>query len=283
MNRLDIAGQYLKEAMAICRKDNFLPEEMEIYKELEAVAARQKDTAGELRFRKLYDETREKIHGPRVTAVILSILRKYETGKLIAEITKVKKSKTTIIWSYGLLVATMIAILCLLLFNFQRIKKWTSQLLLANEMQLVEHKTQLEMLRAKLAEMEKSNGEKKYQRSHLGKDQAQDLLKKLIFLMEHEQPYLDAGLSLAALATQLNVNTAYLSQVINEMFARTFNDFINDFRVEAVKKALAKKECDKYSILEIALDAGFNSKSVFNRVFKQQTGITPKKYRAQRK
>jgi AraC-like DNA-binding protein len=235
--------------------------------------------ANELHFRKLYDETREKIHSTRVTAAILAISQKYEKDKWIAEITRMKKNKIKIIWLNGLLILTLVLLLGFLIFNIKRIKKMSRKLLALKDVQIAEQQTQLRMLRAKLVEMAKAGKDDKYLNSHLSDDQAQDISKKLIRLMEKEKPYLDCDMSLASLAGQLDVNSSYLSQVINEIFGKSFTDFINYFRIEEVKKLFKSEKENRYSILDIAFYCGFNSKSGFNRAFKRHMEITPKKFR----
>jgi len=94
-----------------------------------------------------------------------------------------------------------------------------------------------------------------------------------------ERPYLEPDLTLPKLAENLNVPHHHLSQVINEIYGQNFFDFINKYRVEEVKAKIVDPKFQKYSILGIALESGFNSKSAFNRVFKKFTGTTPSEYR----
>ena len=61
---------------------------------------------------------------------------------------------------------------------------------------------------------------------------------------------------------------------------RNFHNFINDYRIEEAKKILEDKNFSDTTILDIAYKSGFQSKSVFNRVFKQITGKSPKDYRS---
>ena len=70
-----------------------------------------------------------------------------------------------------------------------------------------------------------------------------------------------------------------LSQVINELTGDNFYTFINRYRVEAVKVMMADPQHRHRNLLALAFDAGFNSKSSFNRVFRQITGLTPSKCR----
>ncbi len=94
-----------------------------------------------------------------------------------------------------------------------------------------------------------------------------------------ERPYLDPDLTLPRLAKSLNVPLHHLSQVINEVYGQNFFEFINKYRVEEVKNKIVDPKFDKYSLLGIAFESGFNSKSAFNRVFKKFTGTTPSEFR----
>src|SRR5690554_6403850 len=92
------------------------------------------------------------------------------------------------------------------------------------------------------------------------------------------RPYLDSDLTLPKLAKDLNVTTHHLSQVINEMHGKNFFNFINKYRVAEVKRKIEDPKYKNYSLLGIAYESGFNSKSAFNRVFKSLTGKTPSQY-----
>ena len=117
----------------------------------------------------------------------------------------------------------------------------------------------------------------KYLRSNLTAEQSRVYLKKLLDYMEQEKPYLEFDLTLKTLARRLTMQTRHLSQLINESLNQNFFDFINRYRVDTVKELLAQKTGD--SILEIAYDSGFNSKSSFNLTFKKYTGETPSQFR----
>ncbi len=83
------------------------------------------------------------------------------------------------------------------------------------------------------------------------------------------------------LARHLNTNGTYLSRALNEGLGQNFNEFVNRLRVEAVQAELARPEFSR-DVLAVALDAGFNSKASFNRVFKRLTGTTPTDFRRQK-
>ena len=102
--------------------------------------------------------------------------------------------------------------------------------------------------------------------------------EKLERLMKTKQPYLNPDLSLSKLAALMDMNPRQLSYKINQNYERNFYDFVNNYRVEAVKQRLQSKERDQLSLLGHALDCGFNSKSTFNHVFKKTTQLTPSQY-----
>ena len=127
----------------------------------------------------------------------------------------------------------------------------------------------------------KSGERTSYQKSGLTDLEAQNHLKNLLQLMEKDKPYLNSELTLRELSEKLSMSTHNLSEILNTKLNQNFYDFINRYRVEEVKQRLADKESDKFSLIAIAFDSGFNSKSAFNTIFKKHTGTTPSQYRKQ--
>ncbi len=119
----------------------------------------------------------------------------------------------------------------------------------------------------------------KYQKSGLGPLKAEQFQKKLAHCMKTEQPFTQSDLTLDQLARHLGISPHNLSQVLNTCFKMNFFDFINHYRLQKVKKDLLDPEKQNFTILAIAFDAGFNSKSSFNAIFKKHTGKTPSQYR----
>ena len=97
--------------------------------------------------------------------------------------------------------------------------------------------------------------------------------------MDIEKPYLNADISLPELSERMNIPSHHLSRVINEKLNMNFFDFINQYRVEEVKSRIQDQQYVHLSILGIAFDSGFNTKSAFNRVFKKMTGMTPSEFK----
>ncbi|NNE69593.1 MAG: AraC family transcriptional regulator, partial [Rhodothermales bacterium] len=100
--------------------------------------------------------------------------------------------------------------------------------------------------------------------------------EQLLNLMKAERLYLRPDLVLDEVASELDAPKTMVSQVINEGFGMNFRGFVNAFRVESVRHALAGDS--PLTLIGIAMDHGFNSKATFNRVFKQLAGMTPREY-----
>jgi AraC-like DNA-binding protein len=117
-----------------------------------------------------------------------------------------------------------------------------------------------------------------YKNSGIDDEMAEQLFKKLKLHMEENKPFLDENLSLAVLARQLDMTANQLSQIINQKSASNFFNFINGYRVQAIKEKLKDPAYGHYSILAIGYDCGFRSKASLNKIFKQMTGKTPSQY-----
>jgi AraC-like DNA-binding protein len=101
--------------------------------------------------------------------------------------------------------------------------------------------------------------------------------RKLRDAMNSLQSFRDSRLTLRGLCQQIKENPHYVSQVINQDLGSDFYDFVNGHRIDRAKAALAVTS-DK-TVIEIALEVGFNSKSTFNTAFRRYTGMTPTEYR----
>ena len=98
---------------------------------------------------------------------------------------------------------------------------------------------------------------------------------RLLALMAEERPWLEPELTLAELAQRLRTNPGLLSKVINTGCGQNFNDFVNTYRVQEARRKLADPRFGHYSLVGVALESGFNSKSTFNRVFKKLLDQAP--------
>lgn len=101
---------------------------------------------------------------------------------------------------------------------------------------------------------------------------------KLSKLMTEKRFFENPRLNLADVANELSSTSKIISFTVNNGFNMNFNDFVNYYRIEAVKEKLKNGEQNRSTLLGIALDCGFNSKATFNRAFKKSTSLSPKDY-----
>ncbi len=117
----------------------------------------------------------------------------------------------------------------------------------------------------------------------LSETRIQDIVGQILLVLEAEKLYQETELTLQQLADRLSIPPHQLSQAINDGLNKNFYDLINQYRVEEAKRLLLKEANRNYTILSVGFEAGFNSKTTFNTVFKKFTGFTPTAYREHQK
>lgn len=115
----------------------------------------------------------------------------------------------------------------------------------------------------------------RYQSSTLAEEKAVQILNHLDDLMHSEQLFLKSKLTLPEIAQRLKITPQGVSQSMNQYRNVKFNDYVNQWRIEVILKKLSQGEHESKTLLGIAMESGFNSKSSFNLAFKKYTGETP--------
>lgn len=128
-----------------------------------------------------------------------------------------------------------------------------------------------------LAEIEPRK-EKKYEKSALDAEQSERIARKLVHAMEHDFLYRDPNLTLGMLARHVGVSLNYVSQTLNQNLGQSFFEFVNGWRIKEAMPLVAKGDT---TILAIAYEVGFNSRSAFYSAFKRETGHTPSSYKSE--
>lgn len=127
---------------------------------------------------------------------------------------------------------------------------------------------------------EKESKTERYANSGLAAEIAEKYQQQLILYFQTEKPYMLRELNAQMVAKQLGIKQHHLTEVMNEYIGKNFYTFVNEYRVAEVEEMIKNKKFDHYSLLGIAYEAGFNSKSSFNTIFKKITGLTPTEYKA---
>jgi len=110
--------------------------------------------------------------------------------------------------------------------------------------------------------------------------QLQAIAKKLQEAMKTDKLYKNPELSLNSLADELELKTYLISKSLSVILNKRFNDFVNEYRVMEFQRLLKDADNSKYTLLSLAMESGFNSKSSFNRSIKKHLGLSPSDLRA---
>jgi len=103
--------------------------------------------------------------------------------------------------------------------------------------------------------------------------------QKLELLCKEDHIYTDCTLNREKIAEKLGISAGYVSQIVNTVTGDNFANFINQYRVKAVKEMISNSEYENYNLLTMGLESGFTSKTTFYKAFKKATGQTPNEYR----
>jgi AraC-like DNA-binding protein len=122
---------------------------------------------------------------------------------------------------------------------------------------------------------------KKYEKSGLSTEKTETYLQQLRQAIEKDKLYTNPELTLQELADTLAISTNHLSQLLNERLGVNFFDFVNGYRVAEIKQELLNPRKRHLTILAIAFESGFNSKTAFNVAFKKHTGLSPSQFKRQ--
>ncbi|MEM9822548.1 MAG: helix-turn-helix domain-containing protein [Bacteroidota bacterium] len=118
----------------------------------------------------------------------------------------------------------------------------------------------------------------KYKTTHHTPRKSIKIKTRLLHVFTSEKIYQNNKLSLPLLAKQLQTNTKYLSQVINQHYHQNFTTFINTHRIQAFQQKLLDGQAQKLTLFGLAQECGFHNRSTFYRAFRNHTGQSPKQF-----
>lgn len=175
---------------------------------------------------------------------------------------------TEIIWNIGLGVA-MLLVAFLVLIGYKGI--FQSQLFIPPH--LLESQNTLQPVR------ESENNQPVSYHLNGNAREIEALKARLLEKMVGEKAYLNENLTLGDLSKRIGLSDKKLSELLNRHFQTTFYDFVNNYRIEEVKSKIADPNHKHLTLLGMALESGFQSKTSFNRIFKQKVGMSPSAYK----
>ncbi len=277
----------LKKARDLATQGNFLNIKMESHEYLAKTYEVLDSIKNSLKEQKAYIETREKY---------LKTLSKAQRLKLEEE----TKDKTKIITNQrqsinllsqekqryvflGIVLVVLLLVSSIIYWNKRRKLAEESKqlqgdkLLLQNENEAL--KDTLNALAKENQEFSEETTETQHpKKSSLSREDQQKYMSLILDYMEEKKPYLNHEIKQSDIADHLHMSVHLFSEVLNVCFQKNFNNFINLYRVDTAKKMMKNPKFKHYKILAIGYEAGFPSKTSFNRIFKNLVGLTPSEF-----
>ena len=136
-----------------------------------------------------------------------------------------------------------------------------------------------EIYKRRLKNTEIYLSDERYSKSKLPKIKKEGIKIQILEYFKNKTPYFNSELSMQLLSEELRIPKHHLTEVLNTILDKNFFQFVNEYRVEAVKQKLSNINNNKFSIEAIGYDCGFSSKSSFFSVFKNITGQTPLQFK----
>ncbi|MDR0437020.1 MAG: AraC family transcriptional regulator [Bacteroidales bacterium] len=267
-NRIDSALFYIGLSNAIAEKNNFLRILADNYLTLSEIEKSKGNKTKALDFFEKYANLKDSVFNVDKFSDITQLQRLYEISKTNEQIERLAMEqeikKRTIF--YQKIVLIVLALICsvLLLLFFQKRKLDTAyETLVEKNLEIIDFQ---------------ENFTEKYKKSGLTDGMQDELLDKILVIMEDTSIVCDTEFSVEKLAELVNSNQKYVSQVINSALKKNFRSFLNNYRIREAQRLFSNQETTKYTIESVAVMVGYKSRNSFCNVFKEVTGVTPNFY-----
>jgi len=107
---------------------------------------------------------------------------------------------------------------------------------------------------------------------------SEELIDRLKTVMQEEKLWLNPSLNLSLLSNHTGIPSKTISAILNQQLNKSFNEFINGYRIDAIKSRLLSSEDKNLTIAGLAYECGFNSQPTFQRAFKSIQGESPSEF-----
>ena len=268
LNKLDSASFYVDLSNEVAKEYHFFKLITDNYLTLSKIEESKGRKAAALEYYKKYAELKDSILSVENFSDINQLQRRYEISKTDQQIEQLvmEKHYQKIIWIITLLILIVVSVALLLLFSQNKRLNTAYKSLFDKNIKIIE-----------LQKSSKSDAEK-YQKSALTDAMQDELLNKILTLMENTEIICDTEFSLDKMAELVQSNATYVSQVINTDLKKNFRSFLNSYRIQEAQRLFSELDLTKYTIAAIAHDVGFKSPSAFRSTFKEITGVSPNFY-----
>ncbi len=276
--------EYLKKAIKISEDDNFILSQVDYYQVLSKVYSKIGDYKQSLEYYEKHTQLKDSIFKKEHSDKIAELNIIFENEKKEQEIKSLKQEKeikdAQILF---FIIITIIIVASLFFITILFIKRNIAyKALLKKNLEISNKEDELKKLKANaniIDEKPITEIKEEFISSKALEFQSQELLNNLIDALDNKKVYLDNKLTIDSLADMLYTNRTYLSKLINDVYGKNFNNFINEYRVSEAINIIKDGRFDNLTLEAIASKCGFNNKTTFNTFFKKITGITPSFFR----
>ncbi|MFC4632996.1 helix-turn-helix domain-containing protein [Dokdonia ponticola] len=284
LKNTDVSLQSLKEALTLAQDKKIYEIAMYSYEYLAKVYEQKGNFKASYEAQKEYSRLSDLIKRDEKKATIADLSQDLSNNEKTLDaaqekIITVTENKNRLAWYGGIFVFVIAGILLVYIKKKKQIEKEKKALQkqYTSLKKAIENKPTSSASKPENTPLKKE--EKPYKNSSLTDVDREKYKTYILSLMKEEKPYLDPDLRLAELASKLGISTSHFSEVLHYCFKENFYNFINFYRVLEAQELMKKPLYKEAKIIAIAFDAGFKSKTTFNRVFKNFTGQTPSEYR----
>ena len=289
--QLQEARYNLEQSITVASNINLFSVKMNAHKILAKVYEMEGNLQKSLKEQKNYTEAREAYLNTLSKAQRLELeIASNEKTALLSEQSEALKRSAKEKWLFIISGSILSIALVGTVFYFRRRKDKLVEestqlkedsLLLRNENEVLKDK-----LKSIASDIKKEQITKKtasYQNSSLTAEDQEKYMQQILDFMELQKPYLNPEIKQSIIAKKLSMTVHLFSEILNVCFHQNFNSFINLYRVSEAKALMSNPKYKEYKILAIGYEAGFSSKTSFNRVFKNLVGCTPSEFQKQHK
>lgn len=282
MNNTDSAMHYIELSSAIAKKNKFFKILAENYLLLSKIEENKNSHKKAMQYFKEHSKLKDSIFNSENLGDINQLQRLYEVSKTNQQLEQyaveqqIKNSTIyyqKIIWFITLGVLLLVS--CILIFVFIQKAK-------LNKTYKTLFEKSIEIIGLQNTTPEKQSAANNVQRQLITKSlpdtTQQELLNKILTLMEDTTLVCDPKFSVEKLAKLTQSNEKYVSSVINTALKKNFRSFLNTYRIKEAQRLFSETDTAKYTIETISLMVGFKSRNTFNNAFKDFMGVTPHYY-----
>jgi len=272
----DSALYYIDLSNAIAEEYGFLRVLIENYLTLSKIEESKKHTESAFKYFKKYANLKDSIFNVKNFGEINDVQHLYEvskTNRQIEQLTIEQQIKERTIHYQNIIelitfaVLLLVSVILLYVFFQKRELNKAYKALFEKNIEIIE-----------LQDNSSERGAEKYKKSTLTDSMQDELLDRILFLMETSSIICDSKFTVDKLAELMHSNQFYVSQVINSALKKNFRSLLNSYRIREAQRLFSAPDAAKYTIESVSLRVGFKSQSAFRDAFKEITGVNPNFY-----